>query len=122
MTASSVPQDFPREVPMGAVPGAQPKLLVRQEAGQFVATEPSDEEVQGRHELCEDLVQQLLRYRARKQAERPDWTPAQVREKTAAGVRRKSFGWGLSPAETEWILRRLVAEDAGAAPTEGATT
>ncbi len=111
MTATTaIPDDFPRGAPAGAVPGVQPKLPVHQEAGRFVQARPTDSEVQGRYEVCEDLVQQLIHYSARKQAERPEWTAAQVREKVVASVRLKAFGWGLSPAEAEWIVRRLLTE------------
>jgi hypothetical protein len=110
MSASAIPDDFPRGAPAGAVPGAQPKLLVHEEAGRFVPGWPTDTEVLARYEACEDLVQQLVRYSARKQAERPHWSSAEVREKVAASVRVKSFRWGLSPAEAEWILRRLATE------------
>lgn len=115
MVTIAIPDDFPRGAPTGAVPGAHPKLLVREEAGRFLSARPTDSAVQGRYEVCDDLLRQLVRYSARKQAERPDWTPAQVREKVAASVRVKAFGWGLSPDEAEWIVRRLAA-----APAPGA--
>jgi hypothetical protein len=113
MAANPVPKDFPRSVTLGAVPGAQPKLLVRESGGRFVGEGATDLEVQGRYEVCEDLVKQLLRYTVRKHVERPEWTPTQLREKVSAAVRRKAIGWDLSEAETNWILRRLIAEDAG---------
>lgn len=118
MASTLIPDDFPRSGPMGAVPGVQPKLLVREEAGQFMLSKPTDSEVQARYELCEDLVQQLIRYTTRKRDERPDWTRAQVREKVAASVRQKAFGWGLSANEAEWIVQRLAAMD-GSTPAAG---
>lgn len=120
MASTSVPDDFPRSVAIGAVPGSQPKLLVREEAGRFVAEGATNLEMQAHYEVCEDLVQQLVQYTARKQAERPDWTPAQLREKVAASVLRKGFGWGLSPAEAQWIVGRLAATEAG--PPAGSAT
>jgi hypothetical protein len=122
MAIVAIPDDFPRGAPKGAVPGAQPKLLVREEAGRFVSARLTDSEVQGRYEVCEDLVQQLVRYSSRKQAGHPNWTPAQVRETVATSVRLKAFGWGLSPDEAEWIVRRLAAIGGGGAPTAGAGT
>jgi hypothetical protein len=68
------------------------------------------------------LAQQLVRYIARKRAERPDWTPAQVRENVTQSVRRKAFGWGLSPAEAEWVLQRFVTLDSGPPQDESATS
>ena len=84
--SAAVPPDFPRPAPSGAVPGAQPKLLARKERGMFVAG-PSVPEVRARYEVCEDLV--------------------------TRSVRQKAFGWGLSPAETEWVLGRLAALASG---------
>jgi hypothetical protein len=110
MSAPVVPEDFPRGGALGAVPGAQPKLLVREVACRFVRAMPTDAEVHGRYEVCEDLVQQLLRYSARKRSEFPDWTPSHVREKVDVSVRQKACGWGLTQSETEWILRRFAAE------------
>lgn len=121
MATTAIPNDFPRGAPAGAVPGAQPKLLVHEEAGRFVAARPTDSEVQARYEVCQDLVRQLVRYSARKHAERPDWSNAQVHEKVAASVRLKALGWGLSPAEAEWILRRLATE-AGPPAADGEPT
>jgi hypothetical protein len=121
MAAPDIPEDFPRAVATGAVPGAQPKLLVREEAGQYLA-ETAAFDLQRRFEACDDLVQQLTRYTARKRAERPDWTPVQVREKVAASVRQKAFGWGLSPAEAEWVVRRLAALDPAVAPARDANS
>jgi hypothetical protein len=116
MATGPVPEDFPRQCARGAVPGAQPKLLARGEAGRFVSDDATEAEVWDRYELCEDLVQQLVRYSARKQAERPEWTAEQVREKVAASVRQRGFGWGLSPSETEWVVGRLAAHGGGQDP------
>jgi hypothetical protein len=122
MPAAAVPEDFPRGVHTGAVSGTQPKLLARKEAGRDVSALSTDAEVQSRYEVCEDLVQQLRRYTARKQVERPNWTPTRVREEVAASVRRRAFGWALSPAETEWIVRRLVTDGSAAEAEHTAPT
>jgi hypothetical protein len=117
---AAVPPDFPAPYAFGSVPGAQPKVLARREGERFVQDDCID--VDARHQVCEDLAQQLVRYSGRKRAERPDWTPAQVREKVAESVRQKSFAWGLSPAETEWVLRRLASLDPDAPPAGSATS
>lgn len=108
-----LPEDFPKGSTPGAVPGAQPKLLVRQEGGRFV-TGAHESEVLARYEICEDLARQLAQYTSRKSAEHPAWTQEQLQAKVAAGLKAKAFGWGLSPAEADWVLRR-VATLAGAA-------
>ena len=110
--SAAVPPDFPRPAPSGAVPGAQPKLLARKERGMFVAG-PSVPEVRARYEVCEDLAHQLVSYSDRKHRENPQWLQAQLADKVTRSVRQKAFGWGLSPAETEWVLGRLAALASG---------
>ena len=105
---TSFPPDFPQAGPTGVVPGAQPKLLVREEAGRFVAG-PCAQDIRARYILCEDLAQQLVAYSAHKLAENPGRPEARLREKVTQAVRQKAFGWGLSPAETQWVLRRVAA-------------
>jgi hypothetical protein len=108
MPGSTVPDDFPRRTEFGAVAGAQPKLLVTQDAGCF-REGPRETEVLARYDMCEDLARQLVAYRARKAVEQPTWTADQLRVKVAAGLRGKSAQWGLAPAEVEWVLRRVDA-------------
>lgn len=110
-----IPADFPRDAGLGAVPGAQPKLLVRQEAGRYV-TGPSESEHRARYEMCEDLACQLAQYTLRKGASHPEWSRDELQAKVAAGLRAKAVGWGLSLAETDWVLTRV------AALTEGPTS
>lgn len=104
-----IPPEFPNPAPAGAVPGAQPKVLAARAGNVFTA--PAGQDVAARHEVCEDLAQQLLAYSGRKRSERPDWTREQVREKVIASTRQKAFAWGLSPAETEWVVQRLASLD-----------
>jgi hypothetical protein len=104
-----IPPDFPHPAPAAAVPGAQPKVLATHFGNVFTA--PAGQDIAARHEVCEDLVQQLLAYSGRKRSERPDWTREQVREKVVASTRQKAFAWGLSPAETEWVVKRFESID-----------
>lgn len=104
-----IPPDFPGPAPAGAVPGAQPKVLATLTGDSFTA--PTRQDVAARHEACEDLVRQLLAYAAKKRSERPEWTPEQVRDKVVASARQKAFGWGLSPAEAQWVLERFKSLD-----------
>lgn len=101
----SIPDDFPLPV-IGAVPGVQPKVLVRLIGGRYVG-DPVPEEVQERYALCVDLVAQLISYAQRKQAEHPDWPRAEVQAKIASSLQQKS--WGLSNAEIHWIAVRACA-------------
>ena len=108
MTSTPLPEDFPQTSPTGAVPGAQPKLLARELRGRLVVGQ-CQQDVRERHVMCEDLAHQLVVYSARKRTENPLWSEAQLRDKVAQGVRQKAFGWGLSPAETEWVVGRIDA-------------
>jgi hypothetical protein len=59
--------------------------------------------------MCEDLAHQLAAYSVRKRSDNPEQSEAQLSAQVARAVRQRAFGWGLSPAETEWVLRRLGA-------------
>ncbi|MHA6829375.1 hypothetical protein ACQUJV_24630 [Ralstonia pseudosolanacearum] len=107
MSNRPIPADFPRDTPLGSVPGAQPKLLVRLVNGKYISG-LTDEEWLERHESCEDLAQQCATYCARKVAE----NPALTQELCLANV-RKGFGlkvrqgeWDLSEAEQDWVMKR----------------
>lgn len=108
ISSASIPADFPKSTGLGAVSGAQPKLLVRQEAGRYV-TGPSESEHRARYEVCEDLACQLAQYTLRKGASHPEWSRDELQAKVEAGLRAKAVGWGLSLAETDWVLRRAAA-------------
>ena len=101
----SFPADFPRAPMTGAVPGAQPKLLVHKLDGRYVVG-PTDREVLERYGMCQDLVEQLVDYCQRKLQERPQWTPEVLLQKVRAGVGRK--GWDVSPLELAWVIGRLA--------------
>jgi hypothetical protein len=112
MDIEQIPADFPRPAPHGAVPGAQPKLLARQQGGGFVAA--CEDHVLARFQVCEDLLRQLQAYVARKHAQAPTLPKTDLLKSVNAAIQQKAFGWGLSPAETNWILKR-IAEGAEAA-------
>ncbi|MDN8615683.1 hypothetical protein [Variovorax ginsengisoli] len=101
----SIPEDFPLPV-IGAVPGVQPKILVRLIDGRYINDAVTDE-AQERYQLCADLVVQLASYAQRKRAEHPDWSRAELQAKLASGLQRKN--WGLSNAEIQWISGRACA-------------
>lgn len=107
MTSESIPPDFPHAAPAGAVPGAQPKLLVFEQSGRFVAG-TDENSLHGRYLMCEDLARQLVTYSAGKRNENPAWSEAQLLNKVARVVRQRAFGWGLSPAEANWVIGRFI--------------
>lgn len=101
-----VPDDFPRGPCLGAVPGVQPKLLVREEDGRYY-TGHTEDELLARYESCEDLACQLAAYASRKMLQF-GWALDDVLrkiEKSASG--KVSTGrWDFSPAEIMWVMKR----------------
>lgn len=104
---ATVPADFPSAVPAGVVPGAQAKLGVREEAGVF--TSSGVEAHAERYAICLDLLSQLVEYSERKRVEKPDMAIGKLIPRVLAQLHEKRFGWGLSPAEADWISARLRA-------------
>ena len=68
-----IPDDFPREMYLASVAGAQPKFAVRRDGDRYTAF-LLDDERQERYEACKDLAQQLAEYCERKARENPEWT------------------------------------------------
>lgn len=98
---SNIPSDFPREI-AGAVPGAQPKLLVRKEGDRYVS-EGNEEERAERYGICVDMVEQLAPRAQRYHGAHPDWGREGVQERLHAAIRAK--GWDFTEAEIQWIVR-----------------
>jgi hypothetical protein len=59
MRPIDVPDDFPHDDVIGVVPGAQPKLCVRESEGVYVAGQSAMEREE-RWSICEDLAHQLV--------------------------------------------------------------
>lgn len=55
----SVPNDFPKSVRLGALPGLQPKVLATKYMERFYPIGSSPPEIYERWEICEDLARQL---------------------------------------------------------------
>jgi len=102
MTPTKVPDDFPRDPRPGAVPGAQPKLLLRKAGDAFVSGW-TDEERALRYDVCADLVAQLIPYVRRKHAANPAWSRAEFESRLAAGIRAKP--WRLTEPEIRWLVQ-----------------
>lgn len=109
MKIDGVPEDFPVEPEVGAVPGAQPKLVVREIDGHYVAGQTADEHWE-RYLACEDLAQQLAGYCTRKATEHPGWGREYSLERTRKGLEHKVAAgtWDVSAAEQVWIMRRVA--------------
>ncbi|MFM0684855.1 hypothetical protein PQQ77_02625 [Paraburkholderia strydomiana] len=107
MAACNVPDDFPRELRLRAVSGAQPKMLLRESSDRYHAG-LTNEELRERYEACEDLAHQLATYTKRKMTE-SGWSLEEVLPKVEAGVVRKIRGglWDFSAAEVLWVMGRM---------------
>ncbi len=102
----TVPHDFPRASSPGTVPGAQPKLLVREENGKYYAG-LDKETLHRRYGACEDLACQLTKYASRKMSESGlslDEMLGRVEE--AVKLKVSSYAWKLSQAEIAWVMKR----------------
>jgi len=104
-TVNSVPDSFPCEPCFGAVPGEQPKVLVRKAGNIYVAGQTQIERRE-RYEICLDLVQQLLPYCQRKRVEKPAWSMQDIVDKTHHAIRGKN--WDFSGAEIEWVMTQVA--------------
>jgi hypothetical protein len=101
----AIPDDFPRQGPLGGVSGVQAKLLARKINGRFV-TGPTDEELYARYDNCADLVEQLTTYTQRKLASMPGTSIDELLPRVRRGVASK--GWDVSGDEMDWIFRKLA--------------
>jgi hypothetical protein len=104
---ASVPPDFPRAPLLAALAGAQPKLPARSVDGQYVVG-LTPQELQARFDMCQELIEQLVPYCRRKQAERPDWSQEELLSKVATAIRSKD--WSISEPELQWIVGQVNAD------------
>jgi hypothetical protein len=106
MTDRHVPDDFPREAKLGAVAGAQPKLLVRKIDGLYQSGLTEDE-LWVRYDACEDLANQLSAYVSRKIAT-GGLPPDVAMSRAEKGMRLKIAAgkWHFSQLEMAWIMKR----------------
>ena len=101
-----IPEDFPRPIP-AVVGGAQPKIVaILTTLGIYKEDCESREE---RHEVCEDMAQQLMKYCSRKREEYPSWSEESTQQKTLAAFSKKIMAgdWKFSKPEQDWIELRL---------------
>jgi len=102
----AVPDDFPKEPSPGLVPGAQPKLLVRETDGRY-HTCLTDEELWTRYDACEDLAAQLAAYASRKMSA-PGLSLDDALGRVEKGLKAKvgAGEWDLSRGEMAWLMTR----------------
>ncbi|TAM85219.1 hypothetical protein EPN42_15920 [bacterium] len=113
-----VPEDFPRAPAPGVVPGAQPKLLVREINGRY-HDRLTNEELWARYDACEDLARQLAEYASQKMSA-CGLSLDDALGRVEKGLKRKlgAGRWDFSPAEIAWVTKR-TRELLSAATSDG---
>lgn len=101
-----VPDHFPVNASLSAVSGVQPKMSLIEEDGRFYAPGASPSEVLAAFQMCEDLVPQVASYCLRKL---PEFSGDQEATARAAFQGLLSKRW-CSPAQCEWIMRKVIHE------------
>lgn len=104
---AQVPADFPRPVHLGALPGAQPKLLMVKYNGRYYSPGCTPPELWERWDYCEDLARQFCqKCLDNKAAKRAHLSEVAILEQYLE--RLLKTGWG-SDAEMRWLIRRAAA-------------
>lgn len=103
----TIPDDFPRQGPLGAVSGVQVKLLARKIDGRFVAG-PTEAELYARFDNCVDLVAQLTEYVQRKLASMPGTSIDELLPRVRRGVENKD--WDVTREEVDWIFNKVAEQ------------
>lgn len=103
---AQVPADFPRPIHLGALPGAQPKLLMVAYNGRYYSPGCTPPEIWERWDVCEDLAQQFCRKSLdNKLGKRSHMTEVEILDQYLE--RLMKTGWG-SNAEMRWVIRRAA--------------
>lgn len=101
-----VPADFPRPVHMGALPGAQPKLLMVRYGGRYYSPGCTPPELWERWDICEDLARQFCQKSLdNKVGKRAHLSESAILDQYLE--RLLKTGWG-SDAEMRWVIRRAA--------------
>lgn len=101
-----VPEDFPRPVHLGALPGAQTKLLMVKYNGRYYSPGRTPPELWERWDYCEDLAQQFCRKSLdNKLGKRAHMSEVAILDQYLE--RLLKTGWG-SDAEMRWVIRRAA--------------
>lgn len=103
---SGVPQDFPKPQYQGAVPGAQPKLLMTRWNGRFYVPGQTPPELYERWDVCEDLARQLAEKSIEsRNGKRSHMTEVEILAQYLS--RLIETRWTSEP-EARWVIRRTA--------------
>lgn len=103
----TMPGDFPRPNPAGAVGGAQPKLLLTMEAGRYYNRDSTPSALHERWIQCEDLAMQFAdASKKSKLGKRSHMSEQDILDQYL--TRLHSTGW-TSNEEAKWVIRRCAS-------------
>jgi hypothetical protein len=103
---AQIPADFPRPVQLGAVSGAQPKLLTAEYNGRFYSPGCTPPEIVVRWDMCEDLARQMsAKSLESKAGKRSHMSELEILEQYLP--RLIATRWTSEP-EARWIIRRVA--------------
>lgn len=101
-----LPADFPLSRSLGAVSGAQPKILVTKYQGRFYNSECTPPELVARWKFCEDLACQLSKKSFySKNGKRAHMSEVEILEQYFP--RLIATRW-TSEEEAKWVIRRVA--------------
>jgi hypothetical protein len=103
---TKVPDDFPRPVSHGAVPGTQPKFLATSYQGKFYSPGCSPPELYERWQTCEEIAHELaIKARESEVGKRSDMSGDAILKQYL--LRLMETNW-TSDVETQWIICRTA--------------
>lgn len=103
---AQIPSDFPVSIRLGALPGAQPKMMASHYKGHFYMPGSSPPELFERWTVCEDLAQQLATKSLESKAgKRAHLTETEILDQYLS--RLIATNW-TSEAEAQWVIRRTA--------------
>jgi hypothetical protein len=106
LTDFTVPDDFPRPQHLGAVPGAQPKILAVEYQGRYYSPGCTPPELYERWQHCMHLVPQFVSSCIETKAgKRKDMPEADILAQYL--VRLIESGW-VSGDEARWVMRETA--------------
>lgn len=113
-----IPFDFPQPEHMGALPGAQPKLLAVMFEGKFYIPGCTPPELLERVAVCNNLIDRIMaRIKEVHEGETADDSRNEILK--AYLVRLNAANW-TSSAEARWIIRKVAEQLRWKAPEEAA--
>lgn len=103
---NKVPEDFPRPVHLGAIGGAQPKLLAVEFQGRYYEPGMTPPEIYERWVICSDLTEQLTEKSAQSKAGKRSHIPeAKILEQYFTRLLHTKW---TSAAEARWIIKSVA--------------